>query len=227
MDINERVSAIKGDNEQISIFIEEYKPFIMGVVARKMGGFFEFGVDEEASVGLNAFYEAINSFSADRGSFLSFATTVIHRRLIDYLRKKRSNEISIEECNENNSVALNVSSIDRYNQHEYEEGLRIELDMFRKELSSFGISMEKLVKASPKQKGTKKLYNSVVTYIEQNSEISSQILEKAYLPVSAICEGMNINRKKIERGRDYIIACVIIKHGDYLYMREYVKWEVI
>ena len=39
MNINEYVSEIKGDNTKIDVFIEEYKPFIMGVVSRKLGGF--------------------------------------------------------------------------------------------------------------------------------------------------------------------------------------------
>lgn len=227
MNINEYVSEIKGDNTKIDVFIEEYKPFIMGVVSRKLGGFFEYGVDEELSVALGAFLEAINGFDQNKGNFLSFASTVIHRRLIDFLRRKKHNELSIEDCEENNPVLLGKSSVESYNQSEYEENLRIELEMFRRELSVFGISMEKLVKASPKQKGTRKLYNTVVSYITQNEEILTQILQKGYMPVTAVSENLGINRKKIERGRDYIIACVIIQHGDYVYMKEYIKWEVI
>ncbi len=227
MNINERVSRIKGDKKEISLLIEEYKPFIMGVVSRKISKFVEYGVDEELSVALSAFYEAIESFDENKGAFLSFASTVIHRRLIDYLRKKRCNEVSIEECEQSNSAELTRKAFDSYSRSEYEENLRIELEMFKSELAAFNISMEKLVKASPKQRGTKKLYSTVVSYIADDSELSEQIFRKGYLPVAAVCEATGVNRKKVERGRDYIIACMIIKHGDYIYMKEYVDWEVV
>lgn len=226
MDINERVSAIKGDNEKISLFIEEYKPFISGVVSRKLGGFYEYGVDDELSIALSAFYEAINAFDNSRGNFLSFASTVIHRRLIDYMRKQRYDEVSVEECEERSSDILGKRSAEEYEKQSYEENLRTELEMFRREMNAFGITMDKLVKASPKHKSTKLLYSKVADYIAANSELTEHIIGKGYLPIAPISEGMGINRKKIERGRDYIIACVVIRHGDYTYMKEYVTGEV-
>ncbi len=48
----------------------------------------EYGIDEELSIALMAFNEAIDGYDTSKGSFLSFAKLVINRRLIDYLRKK-------------------------------------------------------------------------------------------------------------------------------------------
>jgi len=47
------------------------------------------GEDDEVSVGLMAFNEAMDCFDTTKNiSFISFAETVIKRRLIDYFRKE-------------------------------------------------------------------------------------------------------------------------------------------
>ncbi len=86
--VNDRVVAIKGNNSEIDRFIEEYKPFIAACTERTAGHYVRYGVDDELSIALSAFLEAINHYDRGRGSFLSFAQGVIRRRLIDYFRKE-------------------------------------------------------------------------------------------------------------------------------------------
>lgn len=223
INIDERVTDIKGNNELISGFIAEYEPFIAASVSRKTGRFV--GRDEdEYSIGMNAFLEAINTYDRKKGAFLTFASTVIHRRLIDHIRKKKKIFISIED--ETSIDAVTAASIDRHKAQIHDQMLRIELDMFAKELEGFNITMERLVKASPKHKSTKQLYTMVASYIASDRELTEQIITKGYLPIEKLSKETSVNRKKIERGRDYIIACTIITHGDYQYLKEYVRLGV-
>ena len=223
INIDERVTDIKGNNELISRFIQEYEPFIAASVSRKTGRFI--GKDEdEYSIGLNAFLEAINTYDRKKGSFLTFASTVIHRRLIDHIRKKKKLFWSIDDETAEDAVA--AASIAHHKAEMQDSMLRIELDMFVKELAGFNITMERLVKSSPKHKATKQLYTMVATYIATDRALTEQIITKGYLPIEKLAREAGVNRKKIERGRDYIIACTIIMHGDYEYLKDYVRLGV-
>ena len=69
------------------------------------------GRDDEASIAMIAFNEAIDSFDSTGGaSFLSFAEIVVKRRMVDYFRRqsKKSEEIPISafESDENEDGIL-------------------------------------------------------------------------------------------------------------------------
>lgn len=223
INIDERVADIKGDNRLISRFIQEYEPFIAASVSRKTGRFVTKD-DDEYSIGMNAFLEAVNTYDRKKGAFLTFASTVIHRRLIDHIRKRKKIFISVDD--EKNYDSVNSSSVSHYNEQVHDAILRIEMDMFVKELEGFNITMERLVKSSPKHKSTKQLYTMVASYIATDRELTEQIITKGYLPIEKLAQEAGVNRKKIERGRDYIIACTIIIHGDYEYLKDYVRLGV-
>ena len=223
INIDERVTGIKDDNELINSFMKEYEPFIAATVSRKLGRFI--GRDEdEYSIGLTAFLEAINTYERKKGTFLTFASTVIHRRLIDHIRRQKKIYLSLDD--ESTGDAVYSASLSSHADKMHDEMLKIELDMFTKELEGFKITMERLVKASPKHKSTKQLYSMVASYIASDRELTEQIITKGYLPVERLAREAGVNRKKIERGRDYIIACTIIIHGDYQYLKEYVRLGV-
>ncbi|HHY37709.1 MAG TPA: sigma-70 family RNA polymerase sigma factor [Clostridia bacterium] len=92
--------AQKGDRDARERLLEEYRPFVLGVVAKTCGRYVTLGEDDEASIGLLAFNEAIDCYKpsgsaltepdkGDGGSvggFLAFSEAVIRRRLIDYFR---------------------------------------------------------------------------------------------------------------------------------------------
>src|SRR3972149_8425887 len=96
--LEERVIKSKNSNNELNTLISDFKPFIASVVQKKIGKYLEYGVDDELSVGLSAFMEAVNSFDAKKGTFLSFSRLVINARVIDFLRKKsKFKTISIDE----------------------------------------------------------------------------------------------------------------------------------
>jgi len=89
--INARISSIRDDAEETGRFVEEYKPFIASCTEKVTGRFVNYGSDDELSIAMIAFVEAIRSFDSSKGNFFSFSRNVIKRRLIenqDLMHKK-------------------------------------------------------------------------------------------------------------------------------------------
>lgn len=86
------------DNETLrNNFISVNNNFILGT-ACKAAGHFVTESDDEYSVALIAFNEAIDSYDEEKGNFHSFAALVIRRRIYDYIRSadRFSGEILVE-----------------------------------------------------------------------------------------------------------------------------------
>lgn len=228
--INDRVTSIKGNDKEINQLVEEYKPFIASCVEKATGRYVRYGEDDELSIALMAFVEAIEAYEKTKGSFLSFAQNVIKRRIIDYYRKeqKHGNVIPIADYagdseDENGGFDLSMKqSLQEFSEKEIGEYRRLELEELKKELKTWEISFFELAEASPKAEKTRKAYKDIVRFILSQSHLVDFIKQKKYLPVAEIQKGTGIPRKKIERARKYVVAVVIINTGDYQYIRDYV-----
>ena len=227
--INERVEKIKGNEEEINRFVEEYKPFIASCTEKFTGKYAAYGESDELSIALIAFVESIGSFDSSKGNFLSFAQNVIRKRLIDYYRKERKhpNVISlsgyyVEESDEEIDFSER-EALDKYNISEISEYRRLEIEELKKELLGWNITFDDLVRSSPKHSDTREVCKRMTKLVISKPELVECIKIKKYLPVAEIEKNLKISRKKIERLRKYIIAVVIIITGDYQYIKEYLK----
>lgn len=230
--INDRVERIRNNDEDINLLVEEYKPFIASCVQKITGRYVRYGEDDELSIALMAFVEAVKSFDNTKGSFLSFAQNVIKRRLIDYYRKekKHDNVISLNEYNNEEDEESDLSSgqaVDTYSKEEVSEYRRLELEELKRELKNWDISFMELVEASPKHDKTRKMYKDIIRFIISQPDLVKQIKLKKYLPIAEVEKNTDIPRKTIERARKYIIAALLIITGDYQYVKDYVDWGVI
>lgn len=225
--INERVEKIRNDDDAINLFIEEYKPFIASCTEKVTGRYVRFGEDDEFSIALMAFVEAIKSYDSGKGSFLSFAQGVIKRRLIDYFRKEKrhSNVISLNDSYSDDDEERDLSAnqaMERYSEEEISEYRRLELEELKEELFKWDISFFDLAEASPKHKKTRKICNDIVNFLLSRNDLITLIKQKKYLPIAEIEKTLRIPRKNIERARKYIIAVILIRTGDYQYIKDYV-----
>lgn len=230
--INDRVERIRNNDEDINLLVEEYKPFIASCVQKITGRYVRYGEDDELSIALMAFVEAVKSFDNAKGSFLSFAQNVIKRRLIDYYRKekKHDNVISLNEYNNEEDEESDLSSgqaVDTYSKEEVSEYRRLELEELKRELKNWDISFIELVEVSPKHDKTRKMYKDIIRFIISQPDLVKQIKSKKYLPIAEVEKNTDIPRKTIERARKYIIAALLIITGDYQYVKDYVDWGVI
>jgi RNA polymerase sigma factor len=230
MDLNLRVMNIKGNAEEKSMLIEQYKPYIALCVERFTKRYVNYGHDDELSIGLIAFDEAIEGYDISRGSFLAFASGVIKRRLIDYVRKegRQVNVISfsaVSEDKEGKPIDITYNESIRLHAANEESRMRkLEIEEFVDVLKQWGISLEDLADVSPKQEKTRLLYKQIVQYIINNPEVFQELISKKLLPIIEIQKGMEIPRKKIERARKYIISMVIMITGDFKYIQSYIDW---
>jgi len=229
--INERVESIKNDEHSINKFIEEYKPFIASCVEKIVGRYVVYGQDDELSIALIAFVEAIKAFDSSRGNFLSFAQSVIRRRIIDYYRKesKYHNAVFLEqhydEDNDEDFDQTTEKAFSEYLEEEISEYRRLEIEQLKEELKEWGISFFELPDVSPKHKKTRRTYSEVIKFLLSSPDLLDYIRTKKALPITQIEKRLKIPRKKIDRGRKYILAAIIICTGDYEFIRDYISWE--
>lgn len=227
-DINARVAAIKNNEEEINRFVEEYKPFIASCTEKLTGRYVRYGEDDELSIAMMGFVEAIKAFDGSRGNFLSFSQSVIKRRLIDYYRKEKrhSNVISLNTYMGEENEEFDLSSgesLEQYDKDRLGEYRRLELEQLGRELAEYEITFFELASVSPKQDRTHRICGEIAGFLLSRPDLIQRIKEKKYLPVAEIVNALKLPRKIVERSRKYIIAVVIIASGDYQYISDYVN----
>jgi RNA polymerase sigma factor len=230
--VNKRVELIQLQKDDINIFINEYKPFIASCVTKITGRFMRYGEDDELSIGMLAFSEAIKAFDSSKGHFLPFAQNVIRRRLVDYYRKEKKHDNVIylnDQVQSDDKDEMDFSlelSVQQHFERQASENRRLEIDELGKELQAWGVTFNELVNISPKHKKTREICLDIIRKIISTEDIVETIKKKKYLPVAEVEKITKVSRKTIERSRKYIIAVVIIMTGDYLYLKEYIDIHV-
>jgi RNA polymerase sigma factor len=219
-----------GDLSLLNETIEAYKPFVAKTVSSVCKRFIH-ETDDEFSIGLIAFNEAIQKYSPERGSSLiSFAEVMIKRRIIDYIRKHSKNQnISIDfgmPNQEEDSPSLTIEneiSIDEYVKKNEAEQRRQEIFQFQLLLKEFGLSFDDLVEQSPKHADARKNAMVIANILVENHELQTYLLEKKRLPIKELEDLVDVSRKTIERNRKYIMAISLILINDYIYLKDYIK----
>jgi RNA polymerase sigma factor len=216
--LEDRVAKAREDKEEANRLIFEFKPFIASVVQKKVGRFVEYGIDEELSVGLMAFKEAIDSFNPSKSKFLSFAKLVICMRLIDYYRKSKKEEDPRFKASESADDAEDAASLEQYRISGENEKRILEIIEYRSMLRKWGITLEQLADISPKKEELREQYQTVARAIAGNESVLRTMISTKRLPVKEIENIVSIHPKKLERGRIYIIAMVLAVLAKLSYM---------
>lgn len=221
--------AQQGDEVSRNNLISTYQPYILKVAAQVSGKFIRAGEDDEASIAMMAFNEAIDNFDRDQGvSFLSFAKTVIRRRLIDYYRKEsRAANIPLSNLDEESREAVSRAEVAVAQQklaHQEETAeRRTEIEQYRQSLKKFGIEFADLVKVSPKQETARRRAMEVAKIIANTPYFRNYLYQRKTLPLKELAFQAKVSRKTLERQRKYIIAVAVILIEKYTYLQEYIK----
>lgn len=220
----------KGDLELRNDLLKRYKPFIKKSVSSVCRRYIR-ETDDEFSIGLIAFNDAIDKFSPDKGSaLLAFADTMIRRRVIDYIRSqsKKINELSLEiqQITDDEYIQnpLDVEkSIENHQKQLDSKNLKDEIVQYTQLLQTFHISFDQLVMHTPKHKDARNNAIKIAETVADDPLMMQYVMDRKKIPIKILEDKVNVSRKTIERHRIYIIAMVLILAGDYLFLKGYLK----
>ena len=225
-------------------FIAENVPFIRAAAAKAVHHFVT-EHDDEWSVAMISFNEAIDRYIPDRGDFAAFAKVVISRRLTDELRReyRHRNEIPVEpEILAGADLRQDAAGDDpqygqagqaakaamaREAQQAGEESARSaaeEIQEVQKILQEYGFSFFDLADASPRAAKTKTECAKAVGALLCSEELFLEMQRKKTLPMKALSRTSGVNRKILERHRRYIIAAAVILNGEYPLLAAYMDY---
>lgn len=222
--IVQRVYAAKDNMEAADALISDYLPFIKSQVVKVMKRPLDINQDDEYSIALIAFHEAINGYSKSRGSFVNYASMIIRNRIIDFWRKNNRHRqvVSLNTpINEGDSSLVDyiADNEDRVANVAIREATKDEILELSKQMKEFGVSLTDVADSSPKQERTLEACKKVVAYAKDNEEIMEEFLRIKRLPLKKLTEETKVARKTIERHRKYIVALMLIYSNGYEIIR--------
>lgn len=224
----ERVFKAKDDIDVADELIRDYLPFIRLECAKFAKRELQYGRDEELSIGMLAFHEAIRSYSYLKGAFLKYAALIIKSRLIDYVRKekKQTEHMSLDETIDEKGHALHEILDD--GRRPQAEMMRLnatkeEIEELSLKLREFGVSLKDVVDNCPSQKKTYEKCLKVIAYAKNESSILDELLKTKRLPINTLSKNTGVSNKTIERHRRYLVAMLVAYTNGYEIIREHLS----
>ena len=220
-----KASKNNADFEQL---LRRFRPFLWGQVSKMAGNSYDTR-DEMMGAAIRAFHEAVRSYDPEKGHFYSYMSKGIYMRLIDCLRDMNSDKIETVSLDEQfdyeggHSLQLEKASLRAHEEDENRRNLVLEITEFTEEIGKWNLTIDMLVQHSPKQDRTRRVYDEIVRQACADDIIMKTIINKHYYPVKRISKITKLPRKTVERARIYIIASIIIRYGDYNYLKSYIS----
>lgn len=227
-EIIRQVIAARENIQEADALIRTYMPFIKAETAKFLHRPPLEGHDDELSVAMIAFHEAIGGYSAARGSFLKYASMLIKSRLIDYYRResRHGSMISLDAPlgEDEGSLADTLSSHEDFgNDMVMQDATRKEIQELGNQMKTFAVSFMDVADNCPKQQRTLDACKKALQYARDNPELLDEFLRTKRLPVAKLCEGSGVERKTLERHRKYMAALLLIYTNGYEIIRGHLK----
>lgn len=224
------LSIQNGDIVLLNTTLQSYHPFIKKTVSSVCKRYIDES-DDEFSIGLIAFNDALYKYETNKGaSLLAFAEVVIKRRVIDYIRQQaKHTNISIDknmfdQDDESAHVTIeNSISVEEFERQREANARKEEIIEYKMVLEKYGLTFDDLLKEAPKHEDARINAMKVAQIVVKDDLLLSFLQEKKRLPLKALEQKVSVSRKTIERNRKYIIAISIILSGEYLFLQEYIK----
>lgn len=219
------------DKQFMEEFIQQNEFFILKCVSSAAHRYVTKS-DDEWSIALLAFSQAVAEYEISKGHFMSFAQMVIQRKLIDYMRTqtKYGTEISVNpslfDCDseEEDDDAAMKAAVAKTVKKQSGDSIKLEIEAVNQIFAGYGFSFFDLAACSPKAEKTKKSCAKAVAFIIRNSVYLGNMRKTKLLPIKEIEKNINIPRKILERHRKYLIAAAEIMTGDYPFLADYMRY---
>lgn len=220
-----RVYKAKTDSRAADELISSYMPFIKSETAKFLKRPPD-PSDDELSIAMFAFYEAVRSYTKSRGAFLNFAALQIRSRLIDNYRREKRNkgQISLDSSDEEQADLLETipDGHDEYEATEMREATRQEIEELTAQMTDFGVSMTDVADNSPRQSRTVESCRRAIAYARSHPDILEDFLRTKRVPIARLAEGAAVDRKSLERHRRYLVAVLLICTNGYEILRGHI-----
>lgn len=208
-------------NTDINEIIEEYIPFIIKTISKFTNRYVSIENDEEFSIGLVGFYEAVQKYNNDKGPFLPFAQLVITSRLKNYYNKenKHNLHISMDSMEEE---GINIKE-KLSNPIEDKSELVDEMDELKREINIFGFSLEDLVDEAPKHVDTRANALDLSEKVSKDKPLVDFMYTKMRLPIKQISLKYRVTEKVIKGSKKFIITGIIIFYRNFRNLKLWIK----
>ena len=227
-DILSRVLKAQKDMEAADRLIQDYLPYIKKETAKVTGKVPEEGFDDELSIAMIGFHEAVRRYQPAKGTFLQYASVIMRNRLIDYHRKemRHKGQLSIQETLGEEGYTLEETLCDEKaefeNFHEKNATMEEILELTA-QLREFGLSLSDIAENCPKQRRTLESCKKAIQYGKENPQLIQNLLHTRKLPILQISKGTGVEKKTLERHRKYIMALLLIYSNGYEIIRGHLK----
>ncbi|WP_277678138.1 RNA polymerase sigma-I factor [Gracilibacillus dipsosauri] len=219
----------RGDEQLKNDIIKAYQPFIAKCVSEVCKRYIEQSSDDEFSIGMIAFHDAMNMYSREKGtSFLAFSQVIIKRKVIDYIRKEKRQYIvpSLENMEETefNQTPQEIKEATRIHQLKMDAWNRQqEILELTRQLKAYKITFQELTLISPKHQDARESAMFAANILAKNEALREYVLTKKRVPIKKLLKEVPVSKKTLERNRKYILTIFIILTGDFVYLREYLE----
>lgn len=221
------VHKARGDTVFCDEFIKKYTPFIKAEVASFLKRAVDESADDEFSIGMIAFYEAIRGYREDKGAFFTYASLTIKSRLIDHIRKesRHSGVLSLHTSTDDEEPIINSLADNKDAEGEYEltQATKAEIEELSANLRDFGVSLSDVADNCPKQRKTFDACKAALVFAKNEKEVFNEFLRTKRLPMAKISKGSGVDRKTLERHRKYLVALFLIQTNGYEIIRGHIK----
>lgn len=223
--------TMAGDSGARENLIRECQPFVHKITCGQAKRNLEWGRDDELSIALIAFNEAIDAYRPEKKvPFLAFARIVIQSRLKDYWRRENrfhQSTVSLTEPGETGGSVTQEAkpAWDNYWDQVIAQERGEEIRRFNQLIKEYGISFRDLVEVSPQHSDTRRSLYQVAASLVHSPRLMMILLNTKKLPLQELSAELDISRKTLERGRKYIIALALILQfaEEFTYLRSYIQ----
>ena len=225
--IIQQVYAAKQDVQAADRLIGTYLPFIKAETAKFLKRPPIDGHDDELSIAMIAFHEAIGGYSRTRGAFLKYAAMLIRSRLIDYSRREqRHSRVISLDAPAGETATLGETLANEKEPHEEtvtRDATRAEIEELTKQMQKFGVTLSDIADNCPKQQRTLSACRKALQFARENPELLESLLQTKKLPIGPLTTGSGVERKTLERHRKYMVALLLIYTNGYEIIRGHLK----
>ncbi len=230
--VESRVALARdGDAQAREDLIRDYTPFILKTASGGARRYLVQGRDEEVSVALQAFNEAISAYASPRPGFLAFAATVIRRRLIDYYRKeRRRDEVPFSSLTDDDeSDGEWPASAEASRSFLVDDWSRVlerrdDIERWVEVLKGYNLTLKEVVKATPKHVDARERAIRTAVLLARDPVLVKKFRESKRLPIDDLVSAFPdevASRKTLERQKDYLTAIAAILVHDLSSLKEY------